>query len=86
MTDKIELSEDKKTLFVVDTINGGQYRKGFYVASFSLFKDCTEMSIQEESDNYYKSKLNKKEFQEFINELQNLANMMPDKIDDNKEE
>lgn len=82
MTDKIELSEDKKTLYIVDTINGGH----FYVASFSLFKDCTEMSIQEESDNYYESKLNKKEFQELINELQNLANMMPDEIDDDEEE
>lgn len=78
MINKIEIDDDGKVLTIVD-VEKSKFRRGYNVVSFSLEKNNTTVLVEEEADNYMASEFNKKEFQELINSLQKLADMMTDK-------
>lgn len=73
----IEKEYGKFCVYTCDSTNELNLNLGSRIASFSLKLDkLNEISIEECCDYYYRETLNKQEFQNFINELQQICNKM----------
>lgn len=73
MLDKILIRSDTKEVNIRHQDSSSRY-----IVSFTPSEDYNIIHVEEECDNYFQNDLNKKEFQELIDALQNLANMMPE--------